>query len=287
VVGSQAKRKVVHYLKESFEISERKACELVAINRATVRYRKQTKENKVLRERIVQISLKHKAFGYRRIAEVLKREGWLVNHKRVYRLYAQESLNLKSKKRKKFTNRYREPLEKCNRPNERWAIDFMSDSLASGKKIRMLNIVDIFSRECPAILVGSSLPSCRVVEALDRLSFIRGLPKSITLDNGPEYTSKMIQKWAKEKGIELNYIPPGRPTKNGYIESFNGKVRQECLDQNLFLDLKEAQEIIETWRVEYNEERPHSSLGYLTPAEFAKQHLLRQEMEEINKTMSL
>ena len=287
MVSSQAKRKAVYYLKEHLKISERKACELVEASRSTVRYRSLAKENKGLRERMIQVSLKYKSFGYRRIAEVLKREGWLVNHKRVYRLYAQESLKLRKRQRKRFTNRYREPLEKCSRPNERWAMDFMSDGLASGKKIRMLNIVDIFSRECPAILIGSSLPTYRVIETLEGLSFTRGLPRSITLDNGPEYTSKAIQKWAKEKGIELNYIPPGKPTKNGYIESFNGKIRQECLDQNLFLDLVEAQEIIEAWRVEYNEERPHSSLGYLTPAEFARQYFLKQETEEFSKMMSL
>ena len=146
----------------------------------------------------------------------------------------------------------------------------------------------IFSQEsAQAMLVARSLPSLKVIEALDRLSFLRGLPESIVLDNGPEYTSKAIQKWAKAKRIQLDYIPPGKPVKNGYIESFNGKVRQECLDQNLFLNLKEAQAIIEAWRIDYNEKRPHSSLSYLTPTEFVNQYFCKQEMKPLVKTMNL
>ncbi len=194
MVGSQAQKMVVSYLKDQFEISERRACELIKAARPTIRYKGVAKEDKSLRERIVHISLNHKSFGYRRIVVLLKRKGLLVNQKKVYRLYVQEGLSLKKKTKKKYVNRYKEPLEKCEKPNQRWAMDFMSDSLADGRKLRLLNIIDTFSRECPTMLVASSLPSKRVIDALDRLSFIRGLPESIVLDNGPEYTSKLIQK---------------------------------------------------------------------------------------------
>ncbi len=154
-------------------------------------------------------------------------------------------------------------------PNERWSMDFQHDLLATGQRFRSLNIVDDFSRECPAIEVDTSLPGTRVVRVLDRLAETRGLPLEIVLDNGPEMISKALDEWAYRNGVRLNFIEPGKPTQNAFIESFNGRFRDECLNENWFLDLGDAREIIEAWRIDYNTSRPHSSLGYATPEEFA------------------
>ena len=214
-----------------------------------------------------------------------------MNHKKVYRLYRETGLLKRKRMRKKVSRRRRNaPLKQAERANQRWAMDFTSDSCENGSKLRTLNIVDIFTRECPSIEVGSSLPTVKVIMVLDMLSEERGLPESITVDNGPEYTSKAIEKWAAGKSIDFEYITPGRPMENGFIESFNGKFREECLDQNSFRSVSEAKEIIELWRQDYNKKRPHSSLNYMTPEEFIKtlqeQSDNRKELCESPKTAS-
>lgn len=269
MVGPQARRHAVCYLHTRHGLSERRACGLAHANRTTYRYFPKI-QNDGIEQRLKELAGKRLAFGYRRLHVLLKREGYEVNHKRVYRLYKKNDLAKRKRKRKRYPVRCRRPLEETTRPNQRWAMDFMSDSCGNGSKLRTLNLIDIFARECLGIIVGSSLPSSKVIATLEMLSAERGLPEAITLDNGPEYTSKIIRQWAEEKGVHFDYITPGKPMENGYVESFNGKFREECLNQNWFRNLGEASLIIENWREDYNANRPHSALGYLTPKEFLK-----------------
>ena len=205
----------------------------------------------------------------RRLHVLLRREGWPVNHKAVHRLYVEEGLQVRKRKRKRVSRAERCPMAVPRAPNERWSMDFQHDLLATGQRIRTLNIVDDFSRECPAIEVDTSLPGARVVRVLDRLAATRGLPQEIVLDNGPEMTGKALDAWAYRNGVQLNFIEPGKPVQNAFIESFNGRFRDECLNENWFLGLADARHTIEAWRIDYNTCRPHSALGYATPQEFA------------------
>jgi putative transposase len=209
-------------------------------------------------------------YGYRRLHVLLRREGWQVNHKRVYRLYKLEGLSLRLKSKKKRASCIRVPRPQATAALQTWSMDFMHDSLVDGRTFRLLTIVDNFSRVSPAIEVDQSLTSKRVVEVLERLGKSFGLPKSIRVDNGTEFSSKVMDEWAYRRGIKLEFSRPGKPTDNGYIESFNGKLRQECLNQNWFTSIEEARQEIEKWRVEYNEYRPHSALGNETPSAFVK-----------------
>jgi len=208
-------------------------------------------------------------YGYRRIYVLLRREGLLINHKRVYRLYCRENLNIRHKSSRKFVSIPRIELQKESRLNESWAMDFVSDQLYNGKRFRTLTIVDTFSRECLAIYVGQAIQGTDVVNVLETLQATRGKPEYIRVDNGPEFISKALDFWAYQEGVRLQFSRPGKPTDNAYIESFNGSFRDECLRTNWFLSLDDAKEKIETWRRDYNEYRPHSSLGNRTPLEFA------------------
>ena len=194
----------------------------------------------------------------------------MINHKRTERLYREEGLSLRLKKRKRRPAALRLPLDRPQRPNQRWSMDFVHDKLFNGRKFRILTVVDDFSRECPLIEVDTSLGGYRVARALDQLIAQRGKPQVITVDNGPEFAGKALDAWAFGHGIKLNFIRPGKPVENCYIESFNGRLRDECLNQSWFTSLFEARQQIESWRVDYNEVRPHSSLGDLTPTEFAR-----------------
>ncbi len=201
---------------------------------------------------------------------MLRREGFEVNHKLVYRLYCEEGLSVRCKKRKRLPSGPRvEPTVPTGR-NQRWSMDFVSDSLADGRRFRILTIVDDFSRESPATEVDTSLPGRRVVNVLERLKATRGLPEVLVTDNGPEFTGRALSQWAYDNGVELHFIRPGKPTENAFIESFNGKLRDECLNENWFSGLKDAKRIIEEWRMDYNRVRPHSSLGNLAPREYAR-----------------
>ena len=203
------------------------------------------------------------------MAWLLRRDGESVNDKRVYRLDRRECLAVRKKKRKRLARAVKPLLAPVTTVNERWAMDFMEDSLATGRKIRTFNVLDAFSRECLALEVDRSLSAERVVRVLDRLGMERGWPKGVTVDNGPEYTSRALGQWASDHAVELHFNRPGKPTDNPLIESFNGKFRDECLNENWFLDVGDASRIIEGFRRNYNEERPHSSLGYRTRREFA------------------
>jgi len=212
-------------------------------------------------------------FGYRRLWVLLRREGFAVNPKRVYRLYRLDGLQVRRKKRKRVAVARRRALELPTRPNERWSMDFICDQLADGRRFRTLNVVDDFTRESLAIEVGSSMPGTVVVRTLETVAAERGYPRTIVMDNGPEFAGRALDAWAHEHGVELAFIRPGKPIENAFAESFNGKFRDECLNEHWFLNLHHARSIIETWRREYNEERPKKALGGITPAQYAAQLL--------------
>jgi putative transposase len=213
---------------------------------------------------------KRKRFGSPRLHILLKREGLVINHKRTERIYREEGLSLRHKRRRKGAAGIRVMMPTPQKPNERWSMDFVTDSIVTGRRFRALAIIDDYSRECPAIEVDTSLGGARVVSVLERLSEIRGLPEVITTDNGPEFTGRHLDEWAARKGIKLNFIRPGKPIENAFAESFNGRLRDECLNTNWFMDLRHARQVIEDWRKDYNEVRPHSSLDNRTPVEYAK-----------------
>jgi putative transposase len=209
-------------------------------------------------------------FGYRRLHTLLAREGVVANHKRVHRVYRDARLQVRRRRRKQLTRGERQPLPRPGRPGERWSMDFMLDTLADGRTFRLLNIVDDFTRECVAIEVDRSLPGARVVRVLDRLRATYGLPQTIVVDNGPEFAGRTLDAWAYAAGVTLRFIRPGRPIENAYVESFNGKFRDECLNEHWFVSVADAKATIEAWRFDYNTVRPHSSLAGRTPDQFAK-----------------
>jgi len=240
----------------------------MGIVRASLRYQSRRPDTSVLRLRMRDLAAARVRYGYRRIHVLLRREGWVLNHKKVYRLYKLEGLSLRLKKSKKRVSRPRVVQPTALTPHERWSLDFMSDTLGSGPRIKVLTVVDHFSRVSPAIEVDTSLPGRRVIEVLERATARYGLPKTICVDNGPEFSGRALDQWAHQHGVKLQFSRPGKPTDNAMIETFNAKVRAECLDQHWFSSLQEAKMQLETWRKDYNEHRPHSSLGNKTPAEF-------------------
>lgn len=271
MVGLAAKREATAFAIATLGFTQRRACKLVSIVRSTFRRKSKRPEPPGLRARIRELAELRRRYGYRRLYVLLRREGMNVNRKLVYRIYREEKLSLKIRKRKRLASVVRVPIAPPKGPNERWSMDFVSDQLGpSGRRFRSLNVVDDFTRECLAIEVDTSLPGARVVEALERIIFMRGeKPRSITIDNGPEFTGRDLDSWAHQNKIRLDFIRPGKPVENAFIESFNGKFRDECLSGHWFVDLAEAKVRIEEWREDYNCERPHSSLGGLTPNEFA------------------
>lgn len=222
----------------------------------------------MLRNRLRELAGQRKRIGSPMLHLILKREHLVVNHKRTERIYREEGLALRRKRRRKGAAGARMVIPAPERPNQKWSMDFVTDSTVTGRRFRALTIVDNYSRESPAIEVDTSMGGARVVSVLERLAEVRGLPEAITVDNGPEFAGKVLDEWAYRKGVKLNFIRPGKPIENAFAESFNGRLRDECLNTNYFLSIKHAREIIERWRKDYNTFRPHSSLGGLTPAEF-------------------
>lgn len=255
-----------------FGLSQRRACRLIDLARSSYHYHSGKLRDFELRARLIDLAQKRPRFGYRRLHVLLRREGYLVNHKWTERVYREEGLALRRKKRRKLAGGLRATFMACQKPNERWSMDFVSDSLTSGRKIRVLTVVDDYTRECPALEVDTSLGGVRVTRFLDRLAETRGLPEVIRTDNGPEFAGKALDEWAYRNRVRLDFIRPGKPVENAYVESFNGKLRDECLNQHWFTTLQAARQIIEDWRRDYNEARPHSSLGNLTPEEFANKN---------------
>lgn len=242
--------------------------------RATWQYvpKPESAENVALRARIRELAAQRRRFGAPRIWLMLDRQGWKVNHKRVHRIYVEERLSLRLKRRKKQAAVVRVPLAKPTGPNQAWSMDFVWDMLRNGRRVKMLTVVDDFTRECLAIEVDFGINGRRVAQTLEGLMESRGKVGGIRCDNGPEFTGNALDGWAYEKGVRLDFIRPGKPNENAFIESFNGRLREECLNDNQFLTMVEAQTVIEAWRKDYNEKRPHGSLNGLTPSEFAEKH---------------
>jgi putative transposase len=273
VVSPQAKREAVTVLMTESHFGVTRACGLAGISRSLYSYRSRRPDCEGLRQRIGEIAAVKRRYGYRRVYLKLRREGWEVNRKRVYRLYREAGLAVRRRKRKRIGAVERKPLPKPMAPNLSWSMDFVSDGLADGRRLRCLNIVDDCTRECLAIEVDTSITGSRVKAVLERLADTRGLPLSITVDHGPEFEGQVLDAWAYKQNLQLSFIRPGKPNENAYIESFNGKFRDECLNEHWFISMAQARRIIEAWRIEYNTERPHSSLGNLTPEEFARNKL--------------
>jgi len=269
VVSPQAKREAVTVLMTERRFGVTRACGLAGISRSLYRYRSRRRACAELRERIGEIAAVKRRYGYRRVYLRLRREGWEVNRKRVYRLYREAGLAVRRRKRKRIGLVERKPLPKPMMANLSWSMDFVADGLANGRRLRCLNIVDDCTRECLAIEVDTSITGARVKAVLERLADTRGLPESITVDHGPEFEGQVLDTWAYQANVQLSFIRPGKPNENAYVESFNGKFRDECLNEHWFIKMEQARRIIEAWRIEYNTERPHSSLGNLTPEEFA------------------
>lgn len=259
------------HLVEKKNYSERRACNMMGICRSTVRYKPMPNPgDAALISRIKELSRRNKRYGYRRIAVLLGREGWEVNIKRVHQLWKSEGLALPRRRPKRRRRGVTTGVvNKAERVNHVWSYDFMEDRTERGGKLRILTVVDEYTRECLALRVGRSMSSLQVIETLKWLFLLHGHPEYLRSDNGPEFVAKAIQKWLGDKGCGTIYINPGSPWENPYIESFNGKFRDECLNMEIFRNGREAQMVVENYRKEYNEVRPHSSLGYLTPAEFA------------------
>jgi len=255
-------------MREEYAFSERRACQVMTMAVSSYRYHSR-RSDEPLRTRLVELAREKPRFGYRRLHVMLRREGEAVNHKRVQRVYREAGLSLRRKKRKRCV-RAGQPLQERTAANQEWALDFVHDAVGCGRAIRVLSVVDAYTRECLALEVDTSFASRRVTRALEAIIAERGVPQVIRCDNGPELTSRHFLAWCIEQKIELLHIQPGRPMQNGRVESFHGKLRDECLRVSWFRNLFEAKRKIVAWRDEYNRERPHSSLGYRTPEEFAR-----------------
>lgn len=250
-------------------MSERRACKAIGSCRMTMRYKSVRPDDAVLRERMKAIAHERRRFGYRRLHVLLKREGLVVNHKKLFRLYREEKLAVRRRGGRKRAIGTRAPMLIPLRPNERWSLDFVSDQLTDGRRFRILTIVDDCTRECLALVADTSLGGVRVARELDQLIASRGKPQMIVSDNGSELTSNAILGWAGDAKVEWHYIAPGKPMQNGFIESFNGRLRDELLNETLFSSLNRARAVLAIWRADYNGSRPHSKLNWQTPSAFA------------------
>jgi putative transposase len=258
-----------------YKVSQRRSCGLLEMARSSCRYKTRRASDDELRDRLRALASARSRFGYRRLHVLVKREGLQVNHKRVYRVYRAEGLAVRRRTRKRLARTARPTLDTPTTCDERWSMDFVSDTLADGRTFRTLNVVDEFSRECLAIEVDTSLSGRRVTRVLDGISVTRGLPATIVTDNGPEFAGQVLDAWAHERGVHLHFIRPGKPVENAYVESFNGRFRDECLNEHWFTSLADARTVISAWRDDYNRVRPHSSLGDVPPEEFARTAELR------------
>ena len=253
-------------------LSQRRACGLLGITRRAFRHPPGPDRDQQLRNRLRVLAEDHRRWGCPMLHRVLRREGVTANHKRIERLYREEGLSLRRRRGRKRLSHLRVVREQPSAMNHTWAVDFVHDALSDGRRFRALTVIDEFSRECLAIEVDASLPGTRVTRVLQRLCELRAVPTIIRSDNGPEFRGRVMDEWAYGCGVRLQFIEPGKPIQNAFIESFNSRLRDECLNQRVFLSLDDARRKIEQWRNQYNRARPHSSLGYLTPEEFAASH---------------
>jgi putative transposase len=271
------RRLAVEHLRGVYGMSERRACSVVVLHRSTARYPARPDRDVALKNRLQQLAETRTRWGMPMLHTFVRREGLVVNHKRTERVYRELGLSLRRRRRKKRPSHLRVMMPVPTEINKRWSMDFVFDQLTTGRRLKCLTLGDDFSREALAIEVAHSLTGSGVVQVLERIVAERGAyPECIVMDNGPEFTGAVLDEWAHRNGVKLDFIEPGKPVQNAFRESFNGKFRDECLDQNLFHDLPDARLKIEAWRVEYNTVRPHSSLSYETPERFAEKHLARQ-----------
>ena len=272
-----AKRDAVDHLCKTHEVSQRRACSVLGVDRSSVRYRSVLPDDADLRKAMKAVAEARRRFGYRRVHVMLERQGWQVNQKKLRRLYAEEKLQVKRRGGRKRALGTRRPMVVPDRPNERWSLDFASDAFTDGRRFRVLAIVDDFSRECLGLVADTSLSGLRVIRELSEIMRHRGRPKTIVSDNGTELTSMAVLRWCQDTGIGWHYIAPGNPTQNAFVERFIGSLRDELLNETLFATLAEAKTHVTAWKEDYNRNRPHSSLGNLTPDEFAAKMTLENE----------
>jgi putative transposase len=271
MVTPDAKRDAVAHAREKFGLSERRACSLIGVARRVVRYEPTRPDDAGLRVRLRELAGERRRFGYRRLGYLLAREGLVPNHKKLLRIYREEGLKVRRRGGRKRALGTRAPMTMPQGPNQRWSLDFVSDAFACGRRFRILCVVDDFTRECLALVGDTSLSGARVARELDGLVAVRGKPLTVVSDNGTELTSTSILRWSQERQVEWHYIMPGKPTQNAFVESFNGRLRDECLNETLFTSLAHARSILAAWKHDYNTVRPHSKLGGRTPAEIAGQ----------------
>lgn len=272
-----SKRKVVQHIQVQHGLSQRRACRLTNCNRSSARHVCTRPDDEQLRVALRQLAEQKPAWGYRMLHGALRLEGWQFNHKKAHRLYREEKLVLRKKAKKRLKCETRGAVPAATAPGQRWVMDFIHDTLADGRSFRTLNLSDSFTRQCLGQEVDTSLSGVRVVRLLDQVAAQHGLPQLIQMDNGPEFRSKALDLWAYQNKVKLDFIEPGKPTQNGQIESFNGRFRAECLDQEWFGSLQQAREMIEAWRISYNSQRPHSSLGYLPPDVWTQNYWQQQQ----------
>lgn len=270
---------MVKHVIEDHGYTQRRACRLIGVDRTAFQYQRTRSSDDAVRLRLRELANERRRFGYRRLAVMLKREGIRMNLKKLYRLYKEERLTVRKRGGRKRALGTRAPMALPQDANQRWSLDFVQDALNDGRRFRILNVVDDFTRECLASVVDTSLSGVRVIRELDRLCDLHGRPLMIVSDNGTELTSRAVLSWVEESGVEWHYIAPGKPVQNAFVESFNGKLRDECLNEHTFSLLSEARHIVETWRIDYNTVRPHSSLGGLPPSVFANRPLKRGHFE--------
>lgn len=269
-------RRLVRWTRQAYQVSERRAIRVIGVHRSSCRYRSKRSQQEELRHRLKELAATHVRYGYRRLTVLLRREGWKVNAKRVYRLYRDEGLIVRTKQRKKIARRHRVPQPLAVRPNQCWSMDFVSDKLADGRPFRIFTVVDQFTRECVWLEADRSMTGAKVAVALTTAAAERdGLPESITCDNGSEFASRIVEAWAMEHDVRLCFIRPGRPVENGFAESFNGRLRDECLNVSWLRSLPDAKRQLAAWRTHYNEQRPHSALDDRSPEAFRKSYLHR------------
>ena len=270
MVTPAVRREAVAHLMEGYEVSQRRACRVIAGARSSVRYQHRRANDVGLRTRLRELAAERRRFGYRRLHQMLKREGAVMNLKKVRRLYAEERLQVRHRKGRKRATGTRAPMVLPQGPNQRWSLDFVSDVFAGSRRFRVLAVVDDFTAECLCLVADTSLSGLRVARELDQVIAHRKRPTMIVSDNGTEFTSMAILRWSQEQSVEWHYIAPGKPQQNAFIESFNGKLRDELLNETVFSSLAEARIMLAAWKHDYNTARPHSRLGWLTPSEFAR-----------------